>query len=65
MAASSFRVVSNSRTCGMFSRVTGSSVSNAAAMHGSAAFFAPLMRTSAEQRIAAADYELIHVVMSP
>src|ERR1039458_5231911 len=45
MAASSFRVVSMSRTCGMFSRMTGESVSRAAAMQGSAAFFAPLMRT--------------------
>src|SRR3954447_4583100 len=45
MAASSLRVVSMSRTCGMFSRMTGSSVSRAAAMAGSAAFLAPLMRT--------------------
>ena len=29
----------------MFSRMTGSSVSSAAAMAGSAAFFAPLIRT--------------------
>src|ERR1039458_282964 len=34
-----------SRTWGMFSRITGSSVSKAAAMQGSAAFFAPLIRT--------------------
>src|ERR1035438_6949984 len=34
-----------SRTCGTFSRITGSSVSRAAAMQGSAAFFAPLIRT--------------------
>src|SRR5437016_13288065 len=33
-----------SRTCGMFSRITGSSVSRAAAIAGRAAFFAPLMR---------------------
>src|SRR5580700_11165638 len=34
-----------SRTWGMFSRMTGWSVSRAAAMQGSAAFFAPLTRT--------------------
>src|SRR5581483_11346332 len=45
IAESSLRVVSMSRTCGIFSRTTGSSVSRAAAMAGSAAFFAPLMRT--------------------
>ena len=45
MAESSLRVVSMSRTCGMFSRITGSSVRRAAAMAGSAAFLAPLMRT--------------------
>ena len=39
------RSVSMSRTWGMFSRMTGSSVSRAAAMAGSAAFLAPLMRT--------------------
>src|SRR5512140_814078 len=31
-----------SRTCGIFSRMTGSSVRSAAAIAGSAAFFAPL-----------------------
>src|SRR5437016_3394093 len=36
MAARRLRVVSMSRTCGMFSRMTGSSVSRAAAMQGSA-----------------------------
>ena len=41
----SLRVVSMSRTCGTFSRMTGSSVSRAAAIAGSAAFFAPLIRT--------------------
>src|SRR5438067_9872360 len=45
MAESNLRVVSMSRTCGIFSKVTGSSLSKAAAMAGSAAFFAPLMRT--------------------
>src|SRR5271155_1148593 len=44
MAARSLRVVSISRTWGIFSRITGSSVSRAAAMHGSAAFFAPPIR---------------------
>src|ERR1700722_2211459 len=34
-----------SRTWGMFSRMTGWSVRSAAAMQGSAAFFAPLTRT--------------------
>src|SRR5215471_4348757 len=34
-----------SRTWGIFSIMTGSSVSKAAAMQGSAAFLAPLMRT--------------------
>src|SRR5271165_5881629 len=33
-----------SRTCGMFSSTTGSSVSRAAAIAGKAAFFAPLTR---------------------
>src|SRR6185503_5733080 len=45
MAASRRRVVSMSRTCGIFSSTTGSSVSNAAAIAGNAAFLAPLMRT--------------------
>src|SRR5262245_30482644 len=44
MAESSLRVVSISRTCGMFSRMTGSSVRMAAAIAGSAAFLAPLTR---------------------
>src|ERR1035441_9281945 len=44
MAASRRRVVSMSRTCGIFSRMTGSSVSKEAAMAGRAAFLAPLMR---------------------
>src|SRR5579884_1237757 len=44
MAASSLRVVSMSRTCGMFLRMTGSSVSRAAAIAGKAAFLAPLAR---------------------
>src|SRR5579863_2280243 len=41
MDASSLRSVSMSRTCGMFSSVTSSSVRMAAAMQGSAEFFAP------------------------
>src|SRR5579883_3264935 len=45
MATSSLRSVSISRTCGIFSRITGSSVSRAAAMAGRAAFLAPLIRT--------------------
>src|ERR1017187_10410105 len=45
MAASKLRSVTMSRTWGMFSRMTGSSVSRAAAMAGRAAFLAPLMRT--------------------
>src|SRR6478736_2643950 len=44
LGANSLRVVSMSRTCGTFSRMTGSSVSRAAAMAGSAAFLAPLTR---------------------
>src|SRR2546423_2466106 len=44
MAARSWRVVSMSRTWGMFSSVTGSSVSSAAAIAGKAAFLAPLTR---------------------
>src|SRR5580658_9109134 len=41
MEARSLRSVSMSRTCGKFSRMTSSSVRMAAAMHGSAEFFAP------------------------
>src|ERR1700749_4513438 len=41
METSSLRSVSMSRTCGMFSRMTSPSVRMAAAMHGSAEFFAP------------------------
>src|SRR5689334_13314912 len=39
-------MVLTSRSCGTFSRRTGSSVSNAAHMSGRAAFFAPETRTS-------------------
>src|SRR5258708_25380156 len=45
MAASRLRVVWRSRTWGMFYKMSGSSVKRAAAMQGSAAFFAPLTRT--------------------
>src|SRR5580658_3684672 len=45
MAVRRLRVVWMSRTCGMFSKMTGSSVRRAAAMQGRAAFFAPLTRT--------------------
>src|SRR5207248_1235997 len=45
MAVSSLRVVSMSRTSGIFSNTTGSSVSRAAAIAGSAAFLAPETRT--------------------
>src|SRR5215467_7775392 len=45
METSRLRSVWMSRTSGMFSRITGSSVRMAAAMAGRAAFFAPLMRT--------------------
>src|ERR1700733_4141837 len=41
MLVRSFRSVSMSRTWGMFSRMTSSSVRMAAAMHGNAEFFAP------------------------
>src|SRR2546423_15469330 len=42
MAASSLRVVSMSRTWGMFSRITGSCDRRGAAMQGRAPFLAPL-----------------------
>ena len=44
MAASKLRSVTMSRTWGTFSRMTGSSVSRAAAIAGRAAFLAPLTR---------------------
>src|SRR5271165_293837 len=66
MAASSLRVVSMSRTCGIFSRITGSSVSKAAAMQGSAAFLAPLIRTVPSRglppRITNLSISLLHLV---
>src|SRR5258708_7257622 len=45
MAASRLRGVWMSRTWGMFSKMTGSSVKRAGGMQGGAAFFAPLART--------------------
>src|ERR1700733_287513 len=45
METSSLRSVSMSRTCGMFSSTTSSSVRRAAAMQGRAEFFEPLTRT--------------------
>src|SRR5437588_9597630 len=45
MATRSLRSVSMSRTSGIFSRMTVSSVRMAAAIAGRAAFLAPLMRT--------------------
>src|SRR5260370_35045023 len=45
MKASNFRMGMMSRTMGTLRRVTGSAVSNAAAIAGSAEFFAPLIVT--------------------
>src|SRR5271168_955630 len=45
MNASNFAIVTMSRTIGSRCRMTGSGVSNAAAIAGRAAFFAPLMDT--------------------
>ena len=46
MCASSLAMVMMSRTCGILCRCTASAVSSAAAMAGSAAFFAPLICTA-------------------
>ena len=51
MCASSRPMVMMSRTRGMFLRCTGSSVSNAAAIAGSAEFFAPPICTVPSSRL--------------
>ncbi len=53
-------MVMMSRTRGIFFRCTGSAVSSAAAIAGSAEFFAPLMCTVPSQAAAAFNAETVH-----
>ena len=59
--SSSLRSVSMSRTCGMFSRMTSSSVRMAAAMQGKRGVLCAGDFDGAEQRVAAADDKLVHI----